>query len=95
MSPVSIRTLECVRKFRSRSKPASAFAFFAEVDTEAAVGEARLAETLALDTPSLTADFGVLDLDALAAAGDLTEGDAGELAKTTLDFPGLGFRGLV
>ena len=69
----------------------AAFAFFAEVDTEATVGEARLAETLALDTPPLTADFGVLAGDAFAAAGDLAEVEAGDLAKTTLDFPGVAF----
>ncbi len=77
-----------------KGPPGTAFAFFAEV-TEAAVGEARLAQNLALDTPPLTADFGVLAGDALAAAGDLAEVDAGDLAKTTLDFPGLGFGGLV
>ena len=78
---------------------------FAEADDAAAAGDARgdarLAETGALDTPPLTADLGVLGVlagDALAAAGDLALAAVGDntlpgvafvaaLADFAADFP--------
>ena len=78
---------------------------FAEADGAAAAGDARgdarLAETGALDTPPLTADLGVLGVlagEALAAAGDLALAAVGDntlpgvafvaaLADFAADFP--------
>ncbi len=71
---------------------------FAEADDAAAAGDARgdarLAETGALDTPPLTADLGVLGVlagDALAAAGEVALAAAGDLEAILVDFPGVVF----
>ncbi len=58
-----------------------------------AAGDARLADAGALDTPPLTADFGVLGLlagDTFAATGDFAALVTGDLVTTLLDFRDVG-----